>query len=313
MSSPWAAPDAAVAQPRAATATAPDDRAAGPAPRRRSDRPPLPPPPLPLRPMTIPDLLDGAFAIVKRRPRDVFVLAVAFVVPVEVLSAILLRDVVDADVFGGLSDPGSTAGTEEDPFAGLGATMVTIGFGAVSLALLAGALAYMVQTWYEGEDVPAGALLLHTLKRSPALLVGVVVVHVLELIGLLGLIIGAYFVMVFLHVVSPAIAVEGIGPFRAIARSMRLTSSRFGASVSVPALVGLIGALVGFGFQLLPELATLVVPDDWTWLVRATGQTLAQLVVVPFTAGVAVLYHLDLRIRSEGFDIERRARAVLGD
>jgi hypothetical protein len=263
--------------------------------------------------MTIPDLLDGAFAIVKRRPRDVFILAVAFVVPVEVLSAVLLRDVVGTDLFGGITDPSaSSADGTADPFDGLDATLVTIGFGAISLALLAGALAHMVRTWYEGEDVPAGALLLHTLRRSPALLVGVVVVHALEAIGLLGLVIGAYFVMAFLHVVSPAIVAEDIGPFRAIGRSMRLTSGRLGASLTVPALVGLIGALVGFGFQILPELATLLVPDDWVWLVRAVGQTLAQLVVVPFTAGVAVLYHLDLRIRSEAFDIERRARAVFG-
>lgn len=302
MTSPWAAPGAIVDQPRPAHPRPGEQPAVAP-PAGDDDRPPLPPPPLPLRPMTIPDLLDGAFAIVKRRPRDVFVLAVAFVVPVEVLSALLLRDIMSGDLF-------ATDGT--DPFAGFDATLSSFAIGAVSLALLAGALAHMVGAWYEGEDLPPGRVLLHTLKRSPALLVGVVVVHVLELVGLLGFLVGAYFVMALLHVVSPVIVAEGVGPFRAVARSVRLTSSRFGASLVVPSLVGLIGALVGFGFQLLPELATLVVPDDWVWLARATGQTLAQLVVVPFTAGVAVLYHLDLRIRSEGFDIEARARAVFG-
>lgn len=316
MTAPWAAPDEAVEQPlpRNVDEAATSAGSAAAAPAGNDDRPPLPPPPLPLRPMTIPDLLDGAFAIVKRRPRDVFILAVAFVVPVEVLSAILLRDVVGADLLGGFDDSSASAASDSaDPFGGLGATMVTIGFGAVSLALIAGALAHMVTRWYEGEDVPAGALIVHTLRRSPALLVGVVLVHVLELVGLLGVLVGAYVVMVFLQVVSPVIVAEGIGPFRALGRSMRLTSSRFGASLAVPALVGLIGALVGFGFQLLPELATIFVPDDWVWLVRAAGQIFSQLVVVPFTAGVAVLYHLDLRIRSEGFDIERRSRALFGD
>ncbi|MGK2928049.1 MAG: hypothetical protein ACSLFO_00555 [Acidimicrobiales bacterium] len=255
--------------------------------------------------MTIPDLLDGAFAIVKRRPRDVFVLAVAFVVPVEVLSALLLRDVLSGDLFAT-----DDVGTFDGPFAGLDTTLTSFAIGAISLALLAGALAHMVAAWYAGEDLPPGTVIRHTLRRSPALLVGVVVVHVLELVGLIALIVGAYFAMALLHVVSPVIVAEGVGPFRAIARSVRLTSSRFGTSLIVPSLVGLIGALVGFGFQLLPELATIVIPDDWVWLARATGQTLAQLVVVPFTAGVAVLYHLDLRIRSEGFDIEMRARAV---
>lgn len=306
MTTPWTAPGQAVDQPRR---SGPDPDPGHGAPRattppgRHVDRPPLPPPPLPMRPMTIPDLLDGAFAIVKRRPRDVFILAVAFVVPVEVLSAFLLRDVMSGDLF-------ATDGT--DPFAGFDATVSSMAIGALSLALLAGALAHLVDAWYQGRDLPPGPVLVHTLKRAPALLVGVVVVHVLEIVGLFGLLVGAYFAMALLHVVSPVIVAEDVGPFRAIARSVRLTSSRFGTSLVVPALVGLIGALVGFGFQLLPELATIVVPDDWVWLARATGQTLAQLVVVPFTAGVAVLYHLDLRIRSEGFDIETRARAVFG-
>lgn len=302
MTSPWTAPGEIVDQPRPEHPT-PDEHLAAAPPGGSIDRPPLPPPPLPLRPMTIPDLLDGAFAIVKRRPRDVFILAVAFVVPVEVLSALLLRDVMSGDLF---------ATDDTDPFAGFDATLSSFVIGAVSLALLTGALAHMVGAWYDGCDLAPGQVLLHTLKRSPALLVGVVVVHVLELVGLLGLVIGAYFVMALLHVVSPVIVAESVGPLRAIARSVRLTSSRFGTSLLVPALVGLIGALVGFGFQLLPELATLVVPDDWVWLARATGNTLAQVVVVPFTAGVAVLYHLDLRIRSEGFDIATRARAVFG-
>lgn len=306
MTGPWAAPGETAPQP-APTPSAPastDASDAVPA-TRDGARPLLPPPPLPLRPMTIPDLLDGAFAIVKRRPRDVFVLAVAFVVPVEVLSALLLRDVLSGDLF-----PAEDAGTFDGPFAGLDTTLASFAIGAISLALLAGALAHMVAAWYDGCDLPPGTVIRHTLRRSPALLVGVVVVHVLEVVGLIGLIVGAYFVMALLHVVSPVIVAEGVGPFRAIARSMRLTSSRFGTSLIVPSLVGLIGALVGFGFQLLPELAAIVIPDDWVWLARATGQTLAQLVVVPFTAGVAVLYHLDLRIRSEGFDIETRARAV---
>ena len=53
----------------------------------------------------------------------------------------------------------------------------------------------------------------------------------------------------------------------------------------------------------------LVTSDSWNWLARAVGATLVQLVVTPFTASVAVLYHLDLRIRIEGYDIERRLRA----
>jgi hypothetical protein len=301
VTAPWSAPGETAPQP-----TAPadpglrhtDQGAAPPA----LDRPPLPQVPLPMRPMTIPDLLDGAFAILKLRARDVLTLGVLFVVPIEVISTILLRDVLDE---GALSAFGDASGS-----VGLDATLVSVAISAISLALIAGALSHLVARWYDGEDVSPAEAAAVALRRSPALLVALVVVHLLEIVGLLGIGIGAYVVMALMHVVSPIVVVERLGPFRAVGRSMRLTTTRFGTSLVVPGLVGVIGALVGFGFQLIPELVAAVVPGEWDWLVRGVGQMLSQLVIVPFTAGVAVLYHLDLRIRAEGLDIERRTRAI---
>lgn len=306
MTSPWSAPGATAPQP---TRTSPD-ASAGSEPTLAStsdERGPLPPPPVPLRPMTVPDLLDGAFAIVKRRPRDVLLLAAAFVVPVELLSAFLLRDLLDQNA---LSGDGAFTVDDSGEFTGLGSALASAGFGAISLALLAGALALVVDAWFRDEDLRPGQAILATLRRSPALVLGVVLVKLLEGLGVIAVLVGAYVMMALLHVVSPAITVEGIGAFKAIGRSMQLCTRRFWASMNVPALVGVIGLLVSFGFQLLPELAVLAVPDGWDWLIRAAGVLLTQLIVTPFTAGVAVLYHLDLRIRTEGLDIERRGRAL---
>lgn len=300
MTDPWAMPGAAAPQP---VRTPPAESVAATADREPTAVP-LPPPPVPLRPMTIPDLLDGSFNILKRRPRDVLLLAAAFVVPIQLLSAVLLRDVLGASGFAGLGESTSTLGfTDSGELTGVGTTLVTVLISVVSLALLAGALTLLVADWYEGRNRPPSAIIVATLKRSPALIVAVIVVHLLELLGLLGLGIGAYIVMGFLHVVSPVVMAESLGPFRAIGRSVRLTGTRFWRSMGLPGLVALIGTLVGFGFQLIPELVTLVVSDDWNWLIRSAGSMLAQLVVAPFTAGVAVLYHLDLRTRVEGHDI----------
>lgn len=308
VTSPWVAPDAAPRQPqRDALADAPGPRLPGPEPGDT-----LPPVPLPMRPMTIPDLLDGAFAIIKRRPRDVLVLAAAFVIPVQLLSSLLLRDVLGSSGFGGtgLGDPTSSVGIEESgQITGVGSTVLSLLLGVLSLALLAGALAMLVQDWYDGRREPPSRTVVRTLRRSPALLLGAVVVHAMEAVGLLALGIGAYVAMGLLHIVSPVIGAEGTGPFRAVGRSIRLTRARFWRSMAVPALVAIIGASLGIGFQLVPELIVLVTSDSWNWLARAVGATLVQLVVTPFTASVAVLYHLDLRIRIEGYDIERRLRA----
>ena len=304
--SSWAAPDSAPVQPERPLAT---ETPAGAA-RRDGGRPPLPPVPVALRPMTTPDLLDGAFAIIKRRPRDVLTLAVVLLIPIEVLSAVLLRDVLDEEGLTGLTDP-TTAIGEDGEVVGAGAALTSLAVGTVSLALLAGALGVLVDGWYRGRDVSAWEAAGVALRRSWALVLGTILVHVLEGIGLLAFGVGAYLAMALCHVVSPAVTVEGLGPLAAIRRSVQLTRRRIGPALTVPGLVGLVGLLVGFGFQSVPELATTIVPDDWDWLVRAAGQIASQLVVVPFTAGVAVLFHLDLRIRLEAHDIELRSRALL--
>lgn len=309
MTTAWSAPDARAPQPvRPAPSDVPEPGADG----RVPEATPLEPVPVPLGPMTVPDLLDGAFAILKRRPREVLTIAAALVIPVEVLSAVLLRDVLDAGAFSGLGDPSSAFSTTDGgEVVGTGAALASLAVGTVSLVLLAGALGVLVDGWYRGRRVGAGEAIGAALRRSPALLVGTIVVHLLEGLGLLAVGVGAYVAMALCHVAAPAVTVEGKGPFGSVRRSLQLTRRRIGPALLVPGLVGVVGMVVSFGFQTVPELVATVTPDDWDWLVRSAGQMASQLVVVPFTAGVAVLFHLDLRIRTEALDIDLRSRALL--
>lgn len=301
---PWAPPDSAPRQPAAPPAAPPTP------PTGETAVDPLPPLPVPLRPMTVADLLDGSFAIIKRRPREVLTVAALLLVPIEVLSAVLLRDVLGEGGLTGLADP-TTFSPDEGEVAGLGAAVVTFAVGTVSLSLLAGALGVLVDGWYRDRPVGALAAVGVALRRSWALVAGTVLVHAAEAVGLLAVGVGAYLVMALCHVVSPVITVESLGPVAAIRRSVSLTRQRIVVALVVPALVALVGMLVGFGFQTVPELATLAVADRWDWLVRSAGQIASELLVAPFTAGVAVLFHLDLRIRLEALDIEWRSHAVL--
>lgn len=309
----WAAPGSAPAQPGVAPGAD-----AGPDGGRTGERTavPLPPPPVPLRPLTIPDLLDGSFAILKRRPRDVVLLAACFVIPVEVLTAIALRDLVGDAGVTAFTDPGSAL-TDAGEGSGDGvAIAASLLGGTLSLVLLAGALTVVVEAWMRDVDVRPGEAVVATLRRSPVLVLAALLVKVLEAAGLFAFGIGAYVAMALCHVVTPAVMTGGTagrrGPFAAVARSIALTRRRFTASLLVPAEVGLIALLVGFGFQLIPEVGAALTPDDWDWLVRASGQIASQLVIVPFVAGVAVLYHLDLRMRVEGYDVALRAERLDG-
>ena len=75
-------------------------------------------------------------------------------------------------------------------------------------------------------------------RRSPAVLVAWTVVHLAELVGVLGLFIGALWVMGGLLVTIPAMVVEGIGPIAAVRRSWQLTAARRWPMVGVGVFVG---------------------------------------------------------------------------
>ncbi len=315
----WASPGSAAEQPRRPVDAVPSSSGSTTSGSRGPDaagvpgpvRPPLPPVPVALGPMTVPDLLDGSFEIIRRRPRDVLLLAAVLVLPVELLTVLLFRDVLGTEGLGAIGDPSDLFGTETTEPVGTDVVLASTVGSALALALLAGALAVLVDGWYRGEDVTPRQAVVAALRRSWGLVAGVLVVKALEGVGLLAVGLGAYYAMAVCHVVSPAVTVERLGPLAAVGRSFRLTRHRLGPALLVPGLVAVVGLVVGSGLQAAPELAVIVTPDDWHWLVRSAGQLLSQLVVVPFTAGVAVLFHLDLRIRAEAHDIDLRTRALV--
>jgi hypothetical protein len=87
---------------------------------------------------------------------------------------------------------------------------------------------------------------------------------------------------------------------------MKLTQTRYGAVLVVGLLVAVVDlvltvALTGIGFVF--EFF------DWGWIVTAVCSAGSSLITVPFVAGAATLLYFDLRVRSEGLDLELGAAA----
>ena len=59
--------------------------------------------------MTMPDLLDGSFAVIKARPRTVFAIAAAVLIPFHLLSAFLQRGVTGISLSTGFNQQGTTS------------------------------------------------------------------------------------------------------------------------------------------------------------------------------------------------------------
>jgi hypothetical protein len=260
--------------------------------------------------MTAADILDGGFAVVKARPRRILAITAGFVVPTHLLAAFLQRD-----TSGGLGvadflteDP--TVLNEQansDPTGDLLAGLLLTVIPAVALVCVAAAVAHLVSQWTMGRDAPAGEMLAVVGRRWWALLASFVIVKLAEGAGLFGCYVGTVFIMALFVPVAPIVGVEGGGPVEVVKRSVRLTRSRYFPTLGIALLMGLVGWLLGNALSALPQALAAWVGMDDGWPLLALGSIAAQIVVLPFVASATVLLYLDLRVRTEGLDIEMSA------
>jgi hypothetical protein len=302
----WVAPDAPsepAAPPSPTTATRPaavavDDRHAG----RRAL-------PAPLRPMTVGDIIDGAFQVLKRAPGTVLAISAVFVIPVQVLAAWLQRDTASdlGAMFDDATQFGSTSSVEGTDF---GLSIFLILLGSVAPALVGACLSVLVAAWYRGHDLTTAEVFRRLGAVLPAVLGVFVVTHLVTGVGMVAC--GAGLIgVVFFMLSMPVVMIEGVGPLDAITRSVRLVSKRFWTSLGIVALSVLLSQLLEISLSIIPTIAAFFVPSSWAWVLLALGASLSSVIVTPIVAAATVLLYLDIRFRVEGLDLELRAADVI--
>jgi hypothetical protein len=249
--------------------------------------------------MTIPDVLDGSIAVIKAAPRVVFGIAAAFIVPVELVGAWIQRDsLADNDVLSTISDATSSSQVRFDFDASSVALIVLQG---LVLALVAGAIAHVLTSWYADHHTTAANAIRASVRRAPALVVAWLFVHVAEALALVALVFPAVCLMPLFLVVSPAIVVESLGPWKAVRRSWRLTRGRYGTALWTAVLIGAVATLLTAALTGLGVVFSFL---EFGWVLDATLRAASALVTIPFVAAATTLAYLDMRIRSEGLDLE---------
>jgi hypothetical protein len=208
----WVAPDS----------RSPDEQVLGarvtaapptPAPEdARPGRSRTPPPlPVPLRPLTAFDVVDGGIGVIKSSPGTVLAVAAVFVVPVELLVAWFDHGATGrAGVAGSfrlfaaqIDDAGGARGLD---------AWVLLALVSLSLTFLAGAIGYLVASWYGGRNPSITETIGAALRRGPALAGAWCLVHAIEAVATgAGAAPGVLMMALFL-VTAPAIVVEGLGP-----------------------------------------------------------------------------------------------------
>jgi len=312
----WAAPDSASPSASGGSGSATPGR--GPSrpdptedsePTRSGARAHGSPPrlPVPLRPMTLSDLLDGSFAVMKSRPRTVFTIAAVILVPVHLIAAFAQRDVsvsASIDNFTNALNTGqSTPVSDSQVLASYGALALL----AVSLFFLGGAIGRLVSAWYAGGDMTAGEALGAAFRRTPALVAAFLMLLPLKMLGLVGCYVGVILPVTLFSLTAPALVVEGIGPVAAARRSWRLIARRFWFCILVVLLAVLGSGLLTNLLAGVPTYFAGLLPSPFDWITTAAISTGVSMIVTTALVSMSVLLYLDLRIRTEGLDIELEA------
>ena len=304
---------------------------------------------IPLRPLTLGDIYDAAFRIIRYNPKAtvgsaVLVSAVAMALPILATGLFAYALGLSIDPASGITDPTTEFSGEQ--IAGLVATGAAWLLGALlqglGLVLVTGMVAHVTAAAATGRKLGLGrawalthgkrwrliglALLLVTLALllvgGYALILfaiitnssgtGTAVVSVLVSLPLFGALMCWFWIRVYYLAVPPLILEPG-GVVAAIGRGFSLTRGQFWRTFGIALLTVVITTLAGYmlslPFTLVGQGVTMTAGSADSALMalvvsNALGTVLTTAFVAPFSATVASLQYLDLRIRKEAYDVE---------
>jgi hypothetical protein len=264
---------------------------------------------VPLRPLGVGEILDGAITAVRRAPSLLLVSGVVAVITVltHFLLSVGLR--TDAD--------GTTSGS--DVVRGLGLALLSVAVSSIGVLVVSAVGAVVVREGILGRHVRSSAAWEEVRPRLGTV-VGAALLGTLAWGSLAITLIGIPFA-VFLYVAwrfATVVAVVEGGTVRGVLRrSRRVTANRWWRACGVLLLIALVVAVVseivtipfvivagGTGF--LTGGTSL---STQTLAIVAVGQLVATTLVTPFTACATAILYVDLRMRGEGLDVALRQAA----
>ena len=304
---------------------------------------------VPLRPLTLGELYDGAFGAVRHNPAVTLGLTAIIVVVAVAIGTLLSIPLTTwfTDLFGGLF-----AAAGNDPMLdemGLTQDMLGVTYGSLlgtSLLLMLasplamGVMAISVSDSVIGRKISVSDAWRRVAKRAWFLIgfslltaLVMVVAYTIAVGVIVGLfavdptlgVIGVFLVLAALLVagvwaftrvilVPPALAVEGGGFWATFTRAWKLTRGTFwrvlGIYLLTSIILSVIGQIVAFPIGALMGVAMMTASDA----AMAAGYGLTYVITggmsVLFLGGVVALLYIDTRMRREGLDVQLQAAAA---
>lgn len=301
---------------------------------------------IPLRPLGLGELLDGAVSTMRTHWRSVLSISLVVAVLIEA-GNVLINKFALAD----LTAASATGDDPEQVLRGFRDAVVPVlanGFLQLVLGITASALLTVIysravigrpvtvgEAWREARPrlLPLAGLTA-LLAVGSVLLLGVLILPglLMENIGvaLLGVLVAMpLFVWLWFRFVlaSPALMLERAGVLTALRRSAKLVRGAwwrvFGITLLTGLITGLVSMLITMPFTLVAVLSGVGDLSSFTdgsfavsWsflLINGIGSIISFTVVLPISAGITVLLYIDQRIRREALDLELARAAGLQD
>jgi hypothetical protein len=250
--------------------------------------------------MTVSDVLDGIFKILKANFRTVAVIVATLVVPVQLIVAFGERNVLHGQgLVKALNDPSVSTSRSASllPYIGLAANYFLLPYVGAALAQVACAS-------YVGRAIGPGEALSGVWRRKGTLFCAWLVHLGGELLAVLGCGLGLVFAFPLFLMIAPVVMLEGLPFWRAVRRSWRLASRRYWPTLGIALLAGFMAYLLGQILGFVPSITALLIGLHWGWLLLAVGTSLTALIVTPVAGLTATLLYFDARIRTEGLDLQ---------
>ncbi|WP_415823540.1 hypothetical protein, partial [Mycobacterium basiliense] len=303
---------------------------------------------IPLRPLTLSDIFNGAVGYIRANPKTTLGMTAIVVVVIQVITLIATIGPLEAI---------NRLNTHPSAHLGLGVLGAWTGSIAASALiswlggmLLSGILTVVVGRAVFGASITIGEAWTRVRGRLLTL-IGLALLEAAGVTALLGLVVvilvgvaaaanGAAAVLLgfpllllvalllgYLYTVlmfAPVLIVlERLPLVDAITRSFALVTGGFwrvlGIRLLAMLVVGLVGGAISAPFSIVGQilLGATASSDSITMLLvgatlSAIGSAISQIITAPFTAGVVVLLYTDRRMRAEAFDLVLQTGAAGG-
>ncbi len=298
---------------------------------------------VPLRPLGVGEILDGAFQAVRANPRSMIGVSAAVVAAVTLLSLLPQAVALDRLATNPVLRGGSSVSPREalDAFvAPLGALLTSSVLTFFAVTVLNALLVVPVSAAVLGRRVSPGEMWQRARGRvlpaiglallAPAAVGGLCFVvlvpgfaalvagqealgGLLIFVGIVGAVVLSVLLTVRWALAAPALVLEKASVVTALRRSWRLTSGSFWRVLGIVLLTAIIVA-IGQGALSVPfsGLAELVPegppgatlgPTVGRLLVSGIGGIVSGAVFLPFGAAASALLYIDLRMRREALDV----------